>query len=94
MSFILSHGSIFLNEVGSPPVCPFMLGGGNIECTPCNISREEFRRLSSVSSFVTPMKSSMYTSCRLIGVLEMDVGGGDLEPSFVLGGEESTVVLS
>ena len=75
--FALSHRSIFLNNIGSPPVCLGILGGGKMEFIPCNIDREEFRRLSSVRSFVTPMKSSMYTSCRLIGVLGVDVVVGD-----------------
>ena len=35
------------------------------------------RRFSCVRSFFTPIKLSMYTSCRLIGVLGVDVGGGD-----------------
>ena len=49
-----------------------------MECIPCNIARDEFRRLSSVRSFVTPIKLSVYTSYRLIGVLGVDVVGGDV----------------
>ena len=62
-----------MNEIRSPPVYPVMLGDGKMECIPCNIARGEFRQLYSVRSFVTPMKSPMYNSCRLIGVLGVDV---------------------
>ena len=59
-----------------------MLGGGKMECIPCNIYREELRRFSSVRSFDTPMKLYMYTLCMLIVVLRVDVVGDDFGAIF------------
>jgi len=75
----------FFREIGSSPVCTVMLGDRKMEFILCSIAREEFRRLSSVRPFVTPMKSSMYILCRLIGVLRTDFLAVILVPSSVPG---------
>lgn len=52
ISFLVSHrpSSLFnfFSEIGSPPLCCVMLGGGNIQCTPNNITLGMYTMLSFV----------------------------------------------
>jgi hypothetical protein len=55
-------------DMGSPPLCDDTEGGGNMQWMPCSMARENFVRFVDVSWFVSPIKSSTYTSARFVGL--------------------------